>query len=101
MTAHSSIFAWRIPWTEEPGGLSPWGCKSWTGLSMHTDTVIGDNFSFYSLNLVFSETGPNTGNSHFTYVLTLKIEAQPFTHGIYLFLLVLPVKFCFCFGLNQ
>ena len=21
MTAHSSILAWRIPWTEEPGGL--------------------------------------------------------------------------------
>ena len=19
--------AWRIPWTEVPGGLSPWGCK--------------------------------------------------------------------------
>ena len=25
MTTHSSIPAWRIPWTEEPGGLySPW-----------------------------------------------------------------------------
>ena len=21
MAAHSSILAWRIPWTEEPGGL--------------------------------------------------------------------------------
>ena len=21
METHSSIFAWRIPWTEEPGGL--------------------------------------------------------------------------------
>ena len=21
---HSSIFAWRIPWTEEPGGLQSW-----------------------------------------------------------------------------
>ena len=26
MASHSSILAWRIPWTEEPGGLySPWG----------------------------------------------------------------------------
>ena len=26
MTVHSSILTWRIPWTEEPGGLySPWG----------------------------------------------------------------------------
>ena len=25
---HSIIFAWEIPWKEEPGGLhSPWGCK--------------------------------------------------------------------------
>ena len=31
MTTHSSILAWRIPWTEEPGRLhSPWGCKSRT-----------------------------------------------------------------------
>ena len=22
MATHSSILAWRIPWTEEPGGLS-------------------------------------------------------------------------------
>ena len=29
MATHSSILAWRIPWSEEPGGLfwSPWGCK--------------------------------------------------------------------------
>ena len=24
---HSSILAGRIPWTEEPGGYSPWGHK--------------------------------------------------------------------------
>ena len=23
----SSILAWGIPWTEEPGGYSPWGRK--------------------------------------------------------------------------
>ena len=28
MAAHSSILAWRIPWTEEPGGLqSMWSQK--------------------------------------------------------------------------
>ena len=27
MTTHSSILAWRIPWTEEPGGYSPQGRK--------------------------------------------------------------------------
>ena len=27
MTTHSSIFAWRVPWTEEPDGLQSMGCK--------------------------------------------------------------------------
>ena len=27
MATHSSILAWRIPWTEEPGGYSPRGLK--------------------------------------------------------------------------
>ena len=26
-TTHSSILTWRTPWTEEPGGHSPWGHK--------------------------------------------------------------------------
>ena len=34
MATHSSVFAWRIPWTEEPGRLhSPWSCNSRTQLS--------------------------------------------------------------------
>ena len=27
MGAHSSILAWRIPWTEESGGLQPTGSQ--------------------------------------------------------------------------
>ena len=27
MVTHSRILAWRIPWTEEPVGYSPWGHK--------------------------------------------------------------------------
>ena len=31
MTTHSSILAWEIPWTEEPGGLQSMGLqKNWT-----------------------------------------------------------------------
>ena len=25
MTTHSSVLAWKIPWTEEPGGLQSMG----------------------------------------------------------------------------
>ena len=31
MATHSSILAWEIPWTEDPGGLQSMGLqKSWT-----------------------------------------------------------------------
>ena len=33
----TSVLAWRIPWTEEPGRLQPMGSQSWTRLStQHT-----------------------------------------------------------------
>ena len=35
MAAHSSILIWRIPWTEEPGGLQSMGFSRqeyWSGL---------------------------------------------------------------------
>ena len=35
MATHSSTLAWRIPWTEEPGGLQSVGSQSWPQLSMH------------------------------------------------------------------
>jgi len=36
MATYFSIPAWKIPWTEEPGGLQTHGVsKSQTGLSMH------------------------------------------------------------------
>ena len=33
MATHSSILAWKVPWTEEPGGLQSMGSQSWTQLS--------------------------------------------------------------------
>ena len=29
MATHSTILAWRIPWTEEPGGLLSRGLQRW------------------------------------------------------------------------
>ena len=40
VATHSSILAWRIPWTEEPGGLQVHGVvNSWTWLS-DSDTFL-------------------------------------------------------------
>ena len=51
MASHSSILAWRIPWTEELGGLQSKGRKESTRLSDFT-------FTFYiaiqkQLNIMF------------------------------------------------
>ena len=39
MATHSSIFAWRILWTEEPGGLQSMGSQrvghDWSDLAQH------------------------------------------------------------------
>ena len=44
MATHSSILAWRVPWTEEPGGLQSTGSqKSQTRLKrLSTHTHIWD-----------------------------------------------------------
>ena len=40
MATHSSILAWRIPWTEEPVGYSPWSRKeSDTSLTSLTQII--------------------------------------------------------------
>ena len=44
MATHSSILAWRIPWTEESGGLQSRGSQSLTQLSDFTFT-----FHFHAL----------------------------------------------------
>ena len=38
MAPHSSILAWKIPWTEEPGGLQPMGSQRVRHDSAHTHT---------------------------------------------------------------
>ena len=42
MATHSSTLDWKIPWTEEPGGLQSVGSQSQTRLSDFTETVMGN-----------------------------------------------------------
>ena len=48
MAPHSSTFAWKIPWTEDPGGLQSMG-------SLESDTT-------ESLHCHFSCVGEENGN---------------------------------------
>ena len=43
MATHSSIPAWRIPWTEEPGGLQSMGSQR-VGHNRGTNTFTFHNF---------------------------------------------------------
>ena len=51
MAPHSSILAWRIPWTEEPGGYSPWGRKEMdtTERLTHTHTHTHTHHSWHGV----------------------------------------------------
>ena len=44
METHSSILAWRIPETEEPGKLQSMGCKE-SDMTEHTHTHIGESYT--------------------------------------------------------
>ena len=56
MATHSSILAWRIPWTEEPGGLQSMGRKEsdTTERLTHTKCYPIENRFLFSFALFFS-----------------------------------------------
>ena len=49
MATHSSILAWRIPWTEEAGGYSPKGCKE----SDTTEHACTSHLCIYSVTCLY------------------------------------------------
>ena len=52
LAAHSSILAWRIPWTEEPGGYSPWVAESQTRLKQLSTHGLGLDCGTWDLHCV-------------------------------------------------
>ena len=85
MATHSSILAWRIPWTEEPGGLQSIGLQSWTQLSdQHFHSWWNRTFSCYKFSshllpctlLVCQDSGYPWSCSLFQDFTRLKSECQ-------------------------
>ena len=60
MVIHSSILAWRIPWTEESGGLqySPWSCRESDTTEQLTHTHTHTN-----TQLIYSVSGVHQSDS--------------------------------------
>ena len=68
MATHSSILAWRIPWTEEPGGLQSMG-------SQRVGHIWSDDSArrrFLLLERILTSQRLNSSNSH-----------AEFTHGYF------------------
>ena len=47
MATHSSILAWRIPWTEEPGGQQSMGLQE-----LDTTERLSINIQMYKINSI-------------------------------------------------
>ena len=50
MATHSSILAWKIPWTEEPGSLQSMGSQSRTWMSIYTHRTAKGKCFHYCLS---------------------------------------------------
>ena len=59
MTTHSSILTWRIPWTEEPGGLESTGVQSQTWLKWFSTQACSVWFLQWSSNWCSCSKLPN------------------------------------------
>ena len=57
MATHSSVLAWRIPWTEEPGGLPSIGvAQSWTRLKQLSSSSNSSLFSsLFNFSYIISD----------------------------------------------
>ena len=49
MATHSSVLVWRIPWTEEPGGLQSMG-------SLTVGSELAQHFIIYALYILYPFT---------------------------------------------
>ena len=59
MATHSSIFAWRIPWTEEPGRLQSTNSQHQSQSPSHLRTLIGGLQSLMTVTSSFTDMAGN------------------------------------------
>ena len=57
MAIHSSILAWKILWTEEPGGLQPMGSQSQTQLGNWAHTYTSKRSRYVDIKYFLKSNG--------------------------------------------
>ena len=68
MATRSSILAWRIPWTEEPAGYSPWDRK---------ELDMTEQLSLYFTDMIL----PDFRNKVTMEPIQKKVNVQVFLHN--------------------
>ena len=79
MATHSSMLAWRIPWTEEPGGLPSMGWHSRTRLSRHAQAG-SDEFPVSWGSVMCKVTGFHSGEE-LTHIILVGIMKPQIQYG--------------------
>ena len=84
MATHSRVPEWRIPWTEEPGGLhSPWGHRelhtTWQ-LNHHHADVLGGHCNF-NVQVALSHIHLSTFR-HFCHILLNHCDYRVFCKNV-------------------
>ena len=62
MATHSSVLAWEIPWTEEPGGVQSMGLQELDMTGIYTHTLRFELYSWVE-GLIFTEMKTRKGAS--------------------------------------
>ena len=53
MAIHSNIFAWEMPWTEEPGGLQSMGSKKEPDMTKDQTTTTAAHYTGLTKQLIW------------------------------------------------
>ena len=70
MATHPNFLVWKIPWTEEPGGLHPWGHKELDMTEhVHTEFLKVNPFNYINSKITSSppkarRTGSDYSSEH-------------------------------------
>ena len=80
MATHSSVLAWRIPWTEEPGGLQSMGSQSLTWLRDWHFYFTYNDTHFHPSNPMYICTHIIIQTSIYTFIYTSYIHTIKHTH---------------------
>ena len=93
MATHSSILAWRIPWTEEPGGLQSTGSRR-VGHNWATSLSLKRKWKCQSLCCVWLFVTPWTEYTCSNF-LTLFLLFLSYTHFVYVIQINCHLNLCF------